>query len=238
MAASGKPSPTLNDHQTLQELVYRNLRARILNGQIKPGQRLRASAIASDLGVSPTPAREAIRRLQEQGLVTVRQRRGAVVTELSATDVAERYLVRMALEPLAARHGVANLQPEDFAAMERELALMEEALADDDRATYLEHDQAFRAVLFRASGLQFLLQLITTVWQGVSHHQRLSTMLPGQAEQFYAHYRQLLGAAHAGDAAAVETIIRDDLEASRQRLIEFLADREDVVGHQGSPATP
>jgi DNA-binding GntR family transcriptional regulator len=229
--ATGDAATSLRDHQTLQELVFRDLRARILAGEIQPGQRLRATAIGEELGVSPTPAREAIRRLQEQGLVTVRQRRGAVVTELSVADVAERYLVRMALEPLAAREGVAHLTPADFEAMDRHMAEMEWALREDDRARYLEHDQAFRTIVFRASGLEFLCQLISTVWDGVSHHQRAVTALSGQPELFLENYRRLLAAARAGDAAVVEACIRDDLDASRQGLTRFLEDRERPTEH-------
>ena len=231
MVAVTEAAPSLRDHQTLQELVYRDLRARILTGQIRPGQRLRATAIGKELGVSPTPAREAIRRLQEQGLVTVRQRRGAVVTELSVADVAERYLVRMALEPLAAREGVARLEPMDIAAMDTHIGAMERALREDDRVQFLDHDQAFRTILFRASGLDFLCQLISSVWDGVSHHQRAVTALSGQAERYLENYRRLLIAARAGDADVVERIIRDDLEASRQGLIRFLEDRERTPAH-------
>jgi DNA-binding GntR family transcriptional regulator len=231
MVAATEAATSLRDHHTLQELVYRDLRARILAGQIRPGQRLRATAIGKELGVSPTPAREAIRRLQEQGLVTVRQRRGAVVTELSVADVAERYLVRMALEPLAAREGVAHLTPVDLDAMDRHIAEMERALVRDDRVRFLDHDQAFRAILFKASGLDFLCQLISMVWDGVSHHQRAVTALLGQAERYLENYRRLLLAARAGDAGFVETIIRDDLEASRQGLIRFLKERKQTPDH-------
>jgi DNA-binding GntR family transcriptional regulator len=231
MVAATEAATSLRDHHTLQELVYRDLRARILAGQIRPGQRLRATAIGKELGVSPTPAREAIRRLQEQGLVTVRQRRGAVVTELSVADVAERYLVRMALEPLAAREGVGHLTPADMAAMDVHITEMERALHEEDRTRFLDHDQAFRTILFSASGLDFLCQLISLVWDGVSHHQRAVTALSGQAERYLENYRRLLVAARAGDADVAETIIRDDLEASRQGLIRFLEDREHAPDH-------
>ena len=65
--AATEAAPSLRDHHTLQELVYRDLRARILTGQIRPGQRLRATAIGKELGVSPTPAREAIRACRNRG---------------------------------------------------------------------------------------------------------------------------------------------------------------------------
>jgi DNA-binding GntR family transcriptional regulator len=137
----------------------------------------------------------------------------------------------MALEPLAAREGVNHLTTADFQAMERHMAEMERALREDDRGRFLDHDQAFRTILFRASGLEFLCQLISTVWDGVTHHQRAAIALSGQAERYLENYRRLLLAARAGQVEVVEAIIRDDLDASRQGLIRFLEVRARTAEH-------
>src|SRR6476646_10902876 len=106
------------DGRTLWQRVYDHLRAEILSGRLGPGAELAEVALAEQLGVSRGPIREAIGRLASEGLVTVRPRRGAVVSSLSKEEFLELYQVREALELMAVKLAVPRLGDEDVAALE------------------------------------------------------------------------------------------------------------------------
>jgi len=94
---------------TTPEGVYRVLRAAILDGQVPPGGQLREAYIASDLGISRSPLREALTRLEEEGLVVKIPFRGAFVVEVSAHDVAEIASIRLRVEPFAGELSMAAI---------------------------------------------------------------------------------------------------------------------------------
>ena len=127
-AALSPPAPVEN--LTLWQRVYDHLRAEILAGRLEPGAELAEVALAEQLGVSRGPIREAIGRLASEGLVTVRPRRGAVVSSLSKEEFLELYQVREALELMAVKLAVPKLQRDDIAALEE---LIDE-MADTGRA--------------------------------------------------------------------------------------------------------
>src|SRR3954469_10804043 len=106
------------------EQVYRRVREAILAGEIAPGSVMSQVALADDLGVSRTPLREALRMLQSEGLVDAQANRRVTVRPLSATDLEELTVMRVALEAEAIRLSVERLAPEDIAALEGRLAEM------------------------------------------------------------------------------------------------------------------
>ena len=120
------------DRQTLAESITGRLRQLILDGQLPPGQSLRPADLAPRLGVSVMPVREALRILEAEGLVTFKPRIGARVAEIDAEDVEELYLVRGALEGLAARLAVKNLTDEDLLDLHEAFDEMTAARASDD----------------------------------------------------------------------------------------------------------
>ena len=91
------------NHKPLRERVYDQLKRRLLTGKIRPGTRMMEVDLASDLGVSRTPVREAIRELGKEGLVTIEPRRGAFASEISVKDMIDTLTVREELDALA-RH--------------------------------------------------------------------------------------------------------------------------------------
>ena len=106
------------------EQVYRRVREAILEGEIAPGAVMSQVALADELGVSRTPLREALRMLQSEGLVDAQANRRVTVRPISATDLEELVVMRVALETEAIRLSVERLQPEDIAALEGRLAEM------------------------------------------------------------------------------------------------------------------
>ena len=106
------------------EQVYRRVREAILEGEIEPGAVMSQVALADELGVSRTPLREALRMLQSEGLVDAQANRRVTVRPISATDLEELVVMRVALETEAMRLSVDRLSPEEIAALEGRLAEM------------------------------------------------------------------------------------------------------------------
>ena len=107
----------MNEYLPLRDVVFQTLRQAILRGELKPGERLMEIHLAQKLGVSRTPVREAIRKLELEGLVLMIPRKGAVVAEITVTDLEDVLEVRMALEELAVKLACRKITEEQLYGM-------------------------------------------------------------------------------------------------------------------------
>ena len=110
MLPSAKPSPPVITYGNIQDAVVDGIRSMILDGQLRPGDRLRQDDLADRFGVSTMPIREALRQLQAEGLVTFYPRRGASVARLSVSDYEEIYRIRQELESLACHWAAEHIE--------------------------------------------------------------------------------------------------------------------------------
>ncbi|MFT4037706.1 MAG: GntR family transcriptional regulator [Thermomicrobiales bacterium] len=138
--------------QTLREQVYATLLDAIVNGAMPPGSRLRDADLASELQVSRTPVREALQRLEDEGLVRTSPGSQTQVAPLLESDAAEAVPVVAALHALAARTAVPRMTAADLAALEAANASFAALLAAGDPAAALAADDAFHAVFVAAAG--------------------------------------------------------------------------------------
>jgi DNA-binding GntR family transcriptional regulator/transcriptional regulator with XRE-family HTH domain len=166
--AADLPRPRLSTTDTrsgvargllLSDQVYQVLRQRIVAGELVPGQRLVESDIARQLGTSQAPAREAIKRLAHDGLVSSLPHRGNYVAEISAEQATEVREVRVALEELAARRACARIQPRTLLLLEESVDRMREAARQGDIGGFREADVTFHRDVCAASGNGFLVRL-------------------------------------------------------------------------------
>jgi len=151
-------------HRTLAEKAFETLHTAIITGQLRPGTRLPIEELAGVLEMSPMPIREAVRRLDAAGLVENIPHRGARVTELSITDLAEVYEARLALEVLAIRRAAERF---DAAAQTTARRRLDELcrMADDNSAATSAAHAAFHFALYDAADSAWLLRLIRPVWE-------------------------------------------------------------------------
>jgi DNA-binding GntR family transcriptional regulator len=148
------------DRTRASDSVFEVLRDSILTRVFRPGARLDVKAVANQLGVSPTPVKDAITRLAAEGLIDVRPRSGTFVAEISPQAVAETFEIRRALECLAAETLVPRITPELIARFEKLIDALELPVDDDDsRRLHDENNVEFHLLLVEASGNQRLLEL-------------------------------------------------------------------------------
>jgi DNA-binding GntR family transcriptional regulator len=151
-------------HRTLAEKAFETLHSAIITGQLRPGTRLPIEELADVLEMSPMPIREAVRRLDAAGLVENIPHRGARVTELSVTDLAEVYEARLALEVLAIRRAAERFALAHEVAARQRLARLDQ-MTDDNSATTSAAHAAFHFALYDAADSAWLLRLIRPVWE-------------------------------------------------------------------------
>lgn len=145
--------------RSLQHQIHDRLLGRILRGELEPGERISPPEIASALGVSITPVRDAVNQMAAEGLVTVTPRRGTIVSPISVRDIEELYEIRLMLEPQAAEAAASRATPGEIAHMQ-ELAEQLESVPPsgagrvDDLETYLreiETDAELHAAVVRSA---------------------------------------------------------------------------------------
>jgi DNA-binding GntR family transcriptional regulator len=161
---STHPAPAQStENELLSERVYEAIRGWILSGELAPGMRVVESEIARVLGTSQTPAREAVRRLAHEGLVTYQPRLGNFVTEISQVEAREAREVRVLLESAAARRATGRVPEHELQLLRTEVRLMMEAAEHHDIGAFREADLRFHRQVLATSGNSMLLKVWRTL---------------------------------------------------------------------------
>ncbi|MGN0343218.1 MAG: GntR family transcriptional regulator [Roseburia sp.] len=147
----------------LRDVVFNTLREAILKGELKPGERLMELKLASKLGVSRTPIREAIRMLEQEGLAVTIPRRGAVVAHMSEKDTEDVLQIRSALDELAVQLAADNMQPEQLEQLEQARQKFEDATRSKDIKLLAQMDVQFHDVIYQATGNPRLVVLLNNL---------------------------------------------------------------------------
>ncbi len=153
----------MDEFLPLRDVVFNTLRRAILTGELKPGERLMEIHLANRLGVSRTPIREAIRKLELEGLVTMIPRRGAEVAQITEKSLQDVLEVRRALDALCAELACDRITAEGKAALKRACDSFEKATETGDVVTIAEADVALHDIIVQATGNQRLIQLINNL---------------------------------------------------------------------------
>jgi DNA-binding GntR family transcriptional regulator len=204
------------DSGTTAEAVYRTLRHGIVHGQLAPGERLRSDALANELRVSRTPVREALRKLEAEGLVEQSGSR-LVVRALSEQDLTELFYVREALEGMAARLAAENATPSEIAEIRELLDDMETVRRRGALEMLRRLTGEFHQLISRASHNNRLVQALTTLLDNVRKIQTSTLFGEGRAAQALQEHRELLAAITAGHGDRAEMLAR----AHRRKTLEL-----------------
>ena len=217
LGTSGGPA---RGHRTLAEKAYETMHAAIITGALRPGARLPIEELAEHLEMSPMPIREAVRRLDGVGLVENVPHRGARVTELSATDLAEVYEVRLALEPLAIRRTAARFTTSVAQHAGRCLDELE-SMADDTTADTSEAHAKFHFAFYEAADSAWLLRLIRPAWQ-VSERYALEWPQVRRLDERADEHREILYACEAHDPDRAARALHDHLATTANSIAEAM----------------
>lgn len=193
------------DHMTKSDAVTAAIRELIFTGEVAAGEPLRQRDLAARFGISPTPVREALRRLEAEGLIDYDVHRGATVVEASFGPSEENFQIRSVLEALAARLAAQRIEPAEL----DELREIHERLCDPD-LTELEIgdlNKRFHFVIYEAARSPMLLSLLRLLWQ--SFPRGPQTLRP--AKESSAQHATILTALEAGDPDQAEDLLREHI---------------------------
>ena len=153
----------MNEYLPLRDVVFNTLRQAILRGELKPGERLMEIQLANKLGVSRTPIREAIRKLELEGLVLMIPRKGAEVAEITEKSLRDVLEVRRALEELAVQLACEKITKEEICELERVAKEFQQVVNSSDITEIAEVDVCFHDIIYTATDNQKLIQLLNNL---------------------------------------------------------------------------
>jgi DNA-binding GntR family transcriptional regulator len=219
-----RPAVARRRHPTMAEAALAELQESILSGELPPGSPLRLEELADRLGMSISPVREAVRRLESLGLAVHVPHRGARVSELALDDLRDAYEVRLVLEPLAVRRAAERFTVEDAAVARTHLADYSRARERDETVEARAAHTAFHFTLYRASGSEWLVRLIRPAWENCERYRAISLQSRSIVEVERQHERIL------------EACVGHDPERAATELTRHLAFTANLVaGQMGWP---
>lgn len=206
--------------------VYDYLFNAIRTGDIKPGQTLTERGLAEKIGVSRTPVREAIRKLEEQGIVTHEPHKGVKVITLSEEKVAQLYDVRELLEGLAVRRLAERQTPEMIEELRGFIERAEEEAVQNNIRELAEINSEFHLALARLSGNVYLETIMNMLQTQISLMMSASLSTSGRPLQNIEEHKGLIDAIRSGDGEFAESIAKHHVRKAREHAMKKLAGGE------------
>lgn len=208
----------------MTEQITTELRRRILNGQLAEGTTLRQERLASELGVSRIPLREAIRHLEAEGLVVSELHKGTVVSSLSPDELEELFGIRMQLETWLFEVAIPRMTAAD---LDRAEALIEEASRTGDVGNWGELNWRFHEALYRASGNRIALRLLRSVHDNAARYVNLQLVMMQDVERELSDHHAMLAYARLRDADRGVDMLRRHIARVSRNLMTSLAAASD-----------
>jgi DNA-binding GntR family transcriptional regulator len=211
--------------RTLADVALAELKEAIVSGEIPPGTPIRLQEYVDRLQMSSVPIREALRFLEQKGLIERSPHRGVFVSPMSAQDLDDTYQIRLELESKALRLASEAMTDDDSARITELVERYARAsLAGDSAARDLHGD--IHMSLYQLSGSKWLLLLLPMLWDNSERYRRLALPLRGTPEQRIEEHRQIVEAVAAGDPDRAETLLRTHLSNSFEAAIASLRNLE------------
>ncbi|MEM5585510.1 GntR family transcriptional regulator [Roseibium sp. AS2] len=202
-------------------IVFDALRKAIIEGQIEEGEPLRQDEIARLFNTSRIPVREAISRLEEQGLVRTRRYKGAVVAGLSAKETAEIFDLRALVEPEIIRDAVPRMSRQLLAGARDKCAAFSAAT---DPMAYGDLNRAFHETLYSASDLKFFQEIADNAIDRVERQVRAQLVMSDGMDRAGREHFAILEACEIGDADLASTLTREHIRGAKESLLKHLPD--------------
>jgi DNA-binding GntR family transcriptional regulator len=194
---------------TAQEAVLLEIRRMILNHEIAAGSPIRQDEIATRLGVSRVPVREALMMLEAGGQVRYAPHFGFTVPKLTADELVEVYLIREKLEELALRQSIERATDDDIRAMETALKASDEAIESGDLMVMTRANQAFHFAMLEPSRMPRLMRILANLWDSLAAYRPVSFMSASEREQIRLDHHEIFGAIQRRDVdQAIESLFR------------------------------
>jgi DNA-binding GntR family transcriptional regulator len=212
----------LDQYKPLREIVFETIRNAIISGDLKPGERVMEVQMAESLGVSRTPVREAIRKLELEGLVIMLPRKGAYVSDLSVKDLTEVMEIRASLEGLAA--GLASIRIDEAEIEDLEVRALKfhKSIEDDDVDVLILRDLEFHDAIFRASRNERLIQLNNNLTEQVQRFREIYHKKVHKSKETSKEHYEIVEAISNRDVDKAEKLARIHIENAEKSILKTM----------------
>lgn len=213
----------LDNYKPLREIVFETLREAIIQGRLKPCERLMEIQLAEEMGVSRTPVREAIRKLELEGFVVMVPRKGAYVAGVSVKDIVDVFEIRAALEALAARLAAERATADELEEMERAVHEIYE-VSDSSINTLVERDISFHDLIYKASRNQRLVAMVTHLKEQIQRFRTTSLSQPGRVKNAVHEHISIVEAISDRNVELATNLAREHIESAEQIFLNSLGE--------------
>jgi len=213
----------LDDMVHIRDSVFATLRNAILDGKLKPGERLVEREVAAQLGISRTPVREAIRKLEIEKLVTHIPRKGVVVAGFSQADVLEILSIRTALEGLICRFAATKIKARELERLESILHQIRDEHAKGNLKKVNQLHDRFHEIIYRAAESPRAFELLNTMREYINKFAQVGYTKPGRTEEALVEHGKILEALRCQDPQLAEEAAKEHVEKSRQAYLAMVS---------------
>ena len=213
---------TMNEYLPLRDVVFNTLRHAILKGELEPGERLMEIALAQKLGVSRTPIREAIRKLELEGLVVMVPRKGAEVADITEKDLRDVLEVRTALEELSIELAMKNMNDDDYKQLREANELFAKDSEGDDLIKIAEADVAFHEIIYMATGNKRLIQMINNLREQMYRYRLEYIKDKSTHARLVEEHNKIIDAMKKNDVTAAKAAIKLHVENQEENILKSI----------------
>ena len=210
------------EYTPLRDVVFNTLRQAIIKGDLKPGERLLEIQLADKLGVSRTPVREAIRKLELEGLVTMVPRRGTTVLGITKKHLKDVLEIRSALEELALELACRRVTPEQYEELVRLEALLEEKQDSDNAFELSDIDEKFHEQIYQATNNPRLVQLLANLREQMYRYRLEYMKAKDKRPRLIQEHQQIIKALKNKDSKAGRKAIYDHIVNQANAILSTL----------------
>lgn len=237
MTPSVETSPPILDSATSthQDQIYATLRQWITVGRFQPGERLKIRTVAAEMGVGQMPVRAALQRLSAEGALFNVPNAGVTVPRMSLPEFDDLLQMRMLLEGEAAERGSLRLEPAQITQLQLWCEQMDEALLAGEFKRYLDINEEFHVMLYKAAGSPLLFHLIDTLWLRAGPISNRLFDTPSASAVLNAAHEDLIRALVQRDSEAVRRAIERDIFVASQFLRSTFISRREKTRRLGTP---
>ena len=214
-----------NEYLPLRDVVFNTLRRAILRGELVPGQRLMEIRLADQMGVSRTPVREAIRKLELEGLVVMVPRKGAEVAHISGKNLRDVLEVRRALEELAGELACERMTAEDFKKLEQANLKFAPVLDSDDITVLGQADEEFHGLIYQATDNDRLVQMVNHLREQMYRYRIEHLKNKSQRTILLQEHQDIMRALAARDVEAVRRAIRAHINKQEAQIAKMIKEQ-------------
>lgn len=215
-----RESMDMSNVKPIRDIVYEYLRKAVMEGELKPGERIIEKEYAEKMKISRTPIREALRKLESEGFVEYIPRKGVVVKGFSINDIVEIYAIRKSLEGLAMRYVIENISEQEIERLKGLVEHMEEADKNCEIEDVFRTCQEFNEVILNASRMQRLKTLINTLHEYLERFRRITMAKASRRSDAIKEHKQILQSIIDKDSKLAEKLVWDHLDASQKIFFE------------------